>query len=315
MKTILWVIASTTLLFLLLVFLASAQTNQVVINGDFEVDTSGWIVGVGTLSRTTTVVHTGTGSAQMDLGVFDHRIFRGDFGQCIDLSSELFTWPEVDGKKYIIISAFIKTSANIEDVHVEGLFYTNTTCDRGHLSTLHSPVVYENTGWTQVSVQGEIPATAMSLFVGLPSMGDDTSTVYYDNIQAYSPEIMSEIEVSEGMLDISDDSGDVQFGTTVVGSPITKTFAVSNTGEADLILIEPITVPVGFSIAGSFGDTTLVNSQQTTFTIRLDAVNAGIYSGNLAFDNNDPDENPFNIVISGTVEAANREVYLPLILK
>ncbi len=256
MKTIPGVIIiSTMFLSLSLVFLARAQANQIVTNGDFEIDTSGWDVGIGTLSRTTTVVYTGTGSAQMNLNVTAP--IQGQFGQCIDLSSELATWPEVAGKKYIIISAFIKTSANIQDTHVKGLFYTNTTCNSGHISTLLSPVVSGKTDWMQVSKQGEIPATAMSLFVGLDAIG--ISTVYYDNIQVYSPDFMSEIEVSEGMLNISDDSNDVQFGTTVVGNPIIKTFVVSNTGEADLTLTEPITVPTGFSIASSFGDTTLFN--------------------------------------------------------
>lgn len=124
-----------------------------------------------------------------------------------------------------------------------------------------------------------------------------------------------EIEVVEGALNIADDNSKIEFGTTVVGHPISKTFIVSNMGEAALTLTEPITVPTGFSIVSSFGDTTLASSQQTTFTIQLDATSVGIYTGDLVFANNDSDENPFNFAIDGAVQALSKNIYLPTILK
>ncbi len=123
----------------------------------------------------------------------------------------------------------------------------------------------------------------------------------------------TEIQVGENMTDILNNSGSAQFGTTVVGSPITKTFIISNTGQTDLTLTPPITVPTGFSIANSFGNTTLATGEQTTFIVQLDAISTGLYSGELVFSNNDADENPFNFAISGIVETSI--IYLPIIVR
>ena len=59
--------------------------------------------------------------------------------------------------------------------------------------------------------------------------------------------------------------------------------------------------PAGFSLASSFGSTTLAPNASTTFTVQLNAITASSYSGILSFANNDTDENPFNFTISGSV--------------
>lgn len=123
------------------------------------------------------------------------------------------------------------------------------------------------------------------------------------------------IVVFNGAVNITNNANTVvDFGTTVVGSPITKTFTISNTSRTELTLTEPITVPSGFSVVHSFGDVALSAGEQTTFTIRLDAALTGTYTGELVFNNSDPDENPFNFVISGTVKITE-DIYLPVILK
>jgi hypothetical protein len=71
-------------------------------------------------------------------------------------------------------------------------------------------------------------------------------------------------------------------------------------------------VPPGFSVANSFGSTTLAPGNSTTFTVRLDAIAAGTYGGTLQFANNDGDENPFNFAISG---GAHYDMSLPLVIR
>ena len=71
-------------------------------------------------------------------------------------------------------------------------------------------------------------------------------------------------------------------------------------------------MPTGFSVASSFGSTTVAPGNSTTFAVRLDAVAAGSYAGTLQFANNDSDRDPFSFTISGS---AYHDVYLPVVMK
>jgi hypothetical protein len=124
---------------------------------------------------------------------------------------------------------------------------------------------------------------------------------------------LPEIQVLDRATDIPDGTGSVDFGTTTVGTPLDRSRTVSNTGTADLTLTEPIGVPSGFSVASSFGSTTVAAGTATAFTVRLDAVAPGTYSDKVQLANNDSDEDPFDFTISGTVKP--HRVHLPLFLK
>jgi len=113
-----------------------------------------------------------------------------------------------------------------------------------------------------------------------------------------------EIQVSIDGTNIADGSGSVNFGATTVGTALTETFTVTNTGSGTLSLGGAISLPSGFTLVSGLGDTTLAAGQATTFAVRLDASTAGTFSGQISFTNNDADEGPFNFAISGTVTAA-----------
>ena len=98
-----------------------------------------------------------------------------------------------------------------------------------------------------------------------------------------------------------DGTGSVDFGSTVIGTPVTQVITVSNIGTADLTL-GTITVPAaGYSVAVGFGQTTLSSGQSTDFTLQLDALATGSFAGVVSFDSNDLDENPFEFDVNGTV--------------
>lgn len=115
---------------------------------------------------------------------------------------------------------------------------------------------------------------------------------------------MPEIGVTEPGVGNVADGGTFSFGTTTVGTSVTRTFTITNTGDANLIL-SGLTVPAGFSVAQNFGSSTVAPSGgTTTFQITLSAAVAGTPSGMLSFVTNDPDENPYNFTLSGTVNPA-----------
>jgi hypothetical protein len=94
------------------------------------------------------------------------------------------------------------------------------------------------------------------------------------------------------------------FGSVNVGSPLTRTFTVRNTGQAALTT-SGLAVPSGFVIDSS--DTLAASipaGGSDTFKVRLAATTAGTFSGNISFANNDANENPYNFAVRGVVNAA-----------
>jgi hypothetical protein len=111
----------------------------------------------------------------------------------------------------------------------------------------------------------------------------------------------AEIEVLVGGADVADGTGVVDFGSTLVGTPVTRTITVGNVGTLDLALSTAIDLPAGYSLVAGFGTTLLVPGQTTDFVVQLDASVDGSYAGTISFDSNDADEAPFDFSVAGTV--------------
>ena len=118
-----------------------------------------------------------------------------------------------------------------------------------------------------------------------------------------------EIAVLDDLLSNVPDTGTLAFGTTAVGTPVAKVVTVRNIGSANLVLspINAGSLPQGFSLVSNFGATTLAPGTSTTFTVRLDATSEGNYSGPVSFSDNDSDENPFDLLLLGTVASVTVE--------
>lgn len=93
------------------------------------------------------------------------------------------------------------------------------------------------------------------------------------------------------------------FGSVAVGATgISRTFTVTNTGDATLTL-GSLFVPAGYTVIdGLVGS--LAPYVSDSLVIRLDTTTTGTKSGQISFNNNDSDENPFNFSIIGVVSAA-----------
>jgi hypothetical protein len=113
-----------------------------------------------------------------------------------------------------------------------------------------------------------------------------------------------EISVWVGGTDVAS-GGAIDFGTTEVGAPVTRTVTVTNVGNGDLVLspIDPNTLPAGFSLVSDLGSTTLSAGQSTTFTLQLDATAAGSSGGVIHVLSNASDEGSFGLALQGVVES------------
>lgn len=101
-------------------------------------------------------------------------------------------------------------------------------------------------------------------------------------------------DITPSAADHTDFGGVPKGGTAVV-----RTFTVSNTGTLPLTL-GTVTVPAGFTLIEGLS-ASLDPGADDTFTVQLENVEAGTKTGQISFSTNDPDENPFNFSITGTV--------------
>ena len=93
-------------------------------------------------------------------------------------------------------------------------------------------------------------------------------------------------------------------GAGLNGGSVARTFAIENTGTADLNLTLPI------SISGAHADEFAVTAQPsspvsasggtTTFTVAFDPAAGGTRTATISIANNDSDENPYTFAIQGT---------------
>jgi uncharacterized protein (DUF1800 family) len=108
-------------------------------------------------------------------------------------------------------------------------------------------------------------------------------------------------------------NGTVSFGTARAGVANSKTFTVTNTGTANLLVSEAIATPRGFTLMASFPGVpnallpnntpayTIAPNATATFTVALNSATAGNFSGSLSLATNVANKNPYVFKVTGKV--------------
>jgi uncharacterized protein (DUF1800 family) len=130
-----------------------------------------------------------------------------------------------------------------------------------------------------------------------------------------------DIQVQDGTTVVALNDA-VAFTPTPAGMANSKTFTVTNTGTANLLVSEAISVPQGFTLMASFPsvpDTnlptnvpafTIAPGASATFTVALNSATAGTFSGPVSFQTNVTGKNPFTFNVTGTVVSPPSVRYL-----
>jgi hypothetical protein len=169
---------------LVLAVTASAQAHQVVRNGGFETDVSGWHVSQGDLRHTTVTVHTGSGSAET---IIHPQYGASDIVQCADVSAIMGTWPAPNGTRQLTLSGYVNTDATtVSRIRLEAHFYSDPGCSES-LQWYTTPSVPSPTaGWAQASGTVTVPLKTKRIGIHLYAEGAGAETVYWDDVGAYS---------------------------------------------------------------------------------------------------------------------------------
>lgn len=125
------------------------------------------------------------------------------------------------------------------------------------------------------------------------------------DINLSATELTPEIAVEQPAGTDIPDGGSQSFGSVPPGSNTTLTFTIKNTGDGDLTgLGVTINGPDAFQFGVTANPSAPVTAGgTTTFTVRFAPTSIGVKGAALHIANNDPDENPFDISLTGTGRA------------
>lgn len=152
--------------------------------------------------------------------------------------------------------------------------------------------------------------TNNTIWIRFTKVSAATSVLYLDNVEVYCGTPTSpEMNVTGNTVSIADGDAspnatdDTDFGATLVGNTITKTFTIQNTGIDPLYLTG--TTPITFSgtHAADFSVTVAPSTPvtgTTTFNVAFQPSAGGIRTATLSIANNDGNENAYNFDIQGT---------------
>ena len=174
----------------------------------------------------------------------------------------------------------------------------------GEHNYLKVKVKPKSTGTFIFQVRSAMGTTGV--YVGMPISGPIDQQGWWVQQQsitvvAAAPEIDIKgngVSIPDG--DTTPSTGDyTDFGSTMVGTTVSRTFYVYNTGTAALTP-GTITVPNGFMLTVGLVSSIPAGGSDY-FTVRLNATSASTYAGDISIPNNDSNENPYNFRIIGTV--------------
>ncbi|MDB4978409.1 MAG: hypothetical protein JWM56_595 [Candidatus Peribacteria bacterium] len=102
----------------------------------------------------------------------------------------------------------------------------------------------------------------------------------------------------------------ISFGTTPVGTAVSKTFTIQNTGNATLTVSLSIPNPnTDFTITTQPAAATIAANTERTFIMQMAAVSAGAKTGTVTITSDDPDtESSFTFPVAGTVTFAPNNI-------
>jgi hypothetical protein len=163
----------------------------------------------------------------------------------------------------------------------------------------------------RLAFQPTVAGTYNTKYVLVSNDGDEI--LYEFNVRGVASGTVAEPEIAvrDGPTElVSDDT--VTFGATMAGTGITKDIIIANTGLGELkitaVTFTSMTAngisnsPIGFTTVGAnIFPNTVPGGGQATVTLRLGSVTPGDYNAKITMTNNDANENPMVINLTGTI--------------
>ncbi len=186
------------------------------------------------------------------------------------------------------------------ELNITTVVISNTVnCAASVTSNPGSPVAVAGSTTFTVSVTPTVPG-AFSFDISINN--DDVNENPYDFSVNGTAAGAPDIEVSDAASTVIPDGGTDNLGTRNTGQATLVTYTVANTGNVDLNITgvntsATVNCTVSLSAAPA---ATVAPGTSTTFTVSVTPTADGLFSFAIAITSDDPDENPYDINVSGT---------------
>lgn len=170
---------------------------------------------------------------------------------------------------------------------------------RGNTAAISEGTLVGETTSTQMVDAGYNSGSATSYWV--TAVGEN-EVVASALASVSHPEISVEEPISTLL---TDGVSSTDFGTSVVGDSVTKTYTIRNSGDGVLSALVATIDGANSSefTAGAFGATTLSSGESTSITVTFSPTDSGPRQAALHIGSNDADEAPFDIALFGNGSA------------
>ena len=157
------------------------------------------------------------------------------------------------------------------------------------------------------------PTLSLPVTVAFRTEGSSVGPTYWDSASltvqsSVNPDIV--VEQPAG-FPLANGSGTVDFGSVSGGSSGSRTFTIRNAGATNLTGLAATVGGANPSdfVAGPPGVTTLASGISTTFTVTFTPPASGTRNAVLHIASNDPDDNPFDVALTGSRNATLSPIF------
>jgi PKD repeat protein len=166
------------------------------------------------------------------------------------------------------------------------------------LATYYTPVGITDWRTETIDLLPFVTTISKNIRLRFRAVAANGNNIYIDNFK-FNATTPGEINVTQSGTTVLD-GGYSNVGNVSVGSTVTSTFTINNTGTSNLTLTGPIAVSgTGFTLGSTFGTTTVPAGGSTTFSVVFSPTAAGTVNGTVSFGTNDCDESTFDFTIIG----------------
>jgi uncharacterized delta-60 repeat protein len=197
-------------------------------------------------------------------------------------------------------TATLNGTANPNGLAATAWFEYGTTISYGTSTTTQNI----GSGLSAVAVTANLTGLADNTLYHARLVAQNGDAITYgSDITFNTPLAVPEIRVFAGTDDTAPELTDgqvtaVDFGSTPLGTPVTRSFTVKNAGYANLH-VTGITLPAVYEYVGTFTPVTLAPNATHTFHVRFLANTVhGTFSGAMTLANDDGDEGMFDFPVT-----------------